>query len=128
MIRATSSIVSTIRKSHNNNHFTHILTKSLSTLKDSYEYILVSKEYKEDNPSKNGIGTIKLNRPKTMNALCDALFDDLIHAAKSLNEDDSIGCLLVTSSSNKAFAAGADISEMSSQQFSNVYKKVCFTF
>ena len=59
-----------------------------------------------------------------MNALCDALFDDLIHAATSLNDDDSIGCLIISSSSQKAFAAGADISEMSQQQFSNVYKKV----
>jgi len=124
MIRTTTSLLSkTVRFQ---NHQLHNISKSFSTLKDNYDHLLVSREYQEDKQNRQGVGCIKLNRPKTMNALCDALFDDLIHAATSLNDDDSIGCLIISSSSQKAFAAGADISEMSQQQFSNVYKKNMF--
>lgn len=48
---------------------------------------------------------------------------DLIHACKALDRDDSIGCLVITGS-KKAFAAGADISEMSKKTFSDCYKMV----
>lgn len=87
-----------------------------STLKDSYEYVKV--ETKE-----NGVGLITLDRPKALNALCDALFDDLIHAATALDKDDSIGCLVLTGS-QKAFAAGADISEMKDRTFAYAYQTV----
>lgn len=91
-----------------------------SSLKDSYEHILV--ERRVDSPdATNGVGLITLNRPKALNALCDALFDDLIHAGRSLDADDQIGCLVITGS-DKAFAAGADISEMSTRDFATVYK------
>ena len=49
-------------------------SSSSGELKDSYEYILASK--------KGNVGTIVLNRPKALNALCDGLLEDLIHAAK----------------------------------------------
>ena len=96
-------------------------------LKDSYENILV--ERKENaiagntNPG-NGIGLITLNRPKALNALSDGLFTDLIHAAKSFDQDDTIDCLVLTGST-KAFAAGADISEMKDRTFDYAYQKVC---
>ena len=50
----------------------------------------------------------------------DALFDDLIHASTAMDED--IGCLVVTGS-DKAFAAGADISEMKDRTFEYMYKR-----
>ena len=56
---------------------------------------------------KSNVGLITLNRPKVLNSLCDALFEDLIHASKTLNARDDIGCLVLTGSL-KAFAAGAD--------------------
>jgi 1,4-dihydroxy-2-naphthoyl-CoA synthase len=87
-----------------------------STLKDEYEYVKV--ELRD-----GGVGLITLHRPKALNALCDALFDDLIHAARALDSSPSIGCMVLTGSS-KAFAAGADISEMSTKEFDQVYKKV----
>jgi len=71
----------------------------------------------------NGVGLIELNRPKAMNALSDALVDDLIHVLTSFDNDDTIGCLVITSSSQKAFCAGADINEMSQKQFADAYKK-----
>ena len=70
-----------------------------------------------------GVGLIRLHRPKALNALSDALFDDLIHAATALNQDDAIGCLVLTGSP-KAFAAGADISEMKDRTFDFAYQKV----
>lgn len=68
---------------------------------------------------------ITLHRPKALNALCDALFEDLIHAVKAFEADDGVGCVVITGS-GKAFAAGADISEMSKQEFASVYKKNMF--
>lgn len=94
-----------------------------STLAKEYEHVLVERRFSEDNPDKCGVGLITLNRPKALNALCDALFDDLIDAASTFDQEDDIGCMVITGSS-KAFAAGADISEMSQREFSYAYKNV----
>ena len=91
---------------------------SSASLKDSYDHIQVDVSQKE-----KGVGLIRLHRPKAMNALCDALFDDLIHASTAMDDDDDIGCLVVTGS-DKAFAAGADISEMKDRTFEYTYTKV----
>lgn len=99
-------------------------TRCLSTaLKDSYEHVLVERRFSEQNPDKCGVGLIILNRPKALNALCDDLFGDLIHASTALDQEDEIGCLVLTGST-KAFAAGADIAEMSKREFSVAYKSV----
>jgi enoyl-CoA hydratase len=66
-------------------------------------------------------GVITLNRPKQLNALNDALMDDLGAALKAYDADDSIGCIVVTGS-EKAFAAGADISAMANYDHMQVYK------
>mmetsp|Transcript_16183 Transcript_16183/g.25251 ORF Transcript_16183/g.25251 Transcript_16183/m.25251 type:complete len:296 (+) Transcript_16183:75-962(+) len=90
-----------------------------TTLRDNYDYVIAEKKH-------NGaVGLITLNRPKAYNALCDALFNDLIHAAQALNDDPEIGCLVITGSS-KAFAAGADISEMKDREFAYAYKNNMF--
>jgi len=100
------------------------LDRCFSSLKESYDNILVEKRLHEDNDLA-GVGLITLNRPKALNALCDALFEDLLHASKVLNEDESIGCLVITGS-EKAFAAGADISEMANRDFATAYKTNMF--
>lgn len=67
------------------------------------------------------IGIITLNRPKQLNALSDQLMDELGHALKAFDADDSIRCIILTGS-ERAFAAGADISAMSKYNFVDAYK------
>jgi enoyl-CoA hydratase len=67
------------------------------------------------------VGIITLNRPKQLNALSDQLMDELGDALLAFDRDDAIGCIVVTGS-EKAFAAGADISAMSKYDFSDVFK------
>lgn len=86
-----------------------------AVLQDSYEHITVER--------RGGVGLVALHRPQALNALCDALFADLIHAATALDRDPDIGCLVLTGSA-KAFAAGADIGEMKDRTFDYAYQKV----
>ena len=66
-------------------------------------------------------GVITLNRPKQLNALNDALMDQLGAALLAFDADDAIGCMVITGS-DKAFAAGADIGAMATQTFMDAYK------
>lgn len=63
-----------------------------------------------------------MNRPKALNALCDGLMNDLIHAARAFDSMDSVGAIVITGS-EKAFAAGADIKEMSKRDYVENYTK-----
>jgi len=67
------------------------------------------------------VGLIALNRPKQLNALNDALMDELGAALKAFDADANIGCIVLTGS-EKAFAAGADIGAMAEYSFADVYK------
>jgi enoyl-CoA hydratase len=67
------------------------------------------------------VGIITLNRPKQLNALNDALMDELGTALKAFDANAGIGCMVITGS-EKAFAAGADIGAMASYSFADVYK------
>jgi len=80
----------------------------------SYDNILV-----ETTGEKNNVGLIRLNRPKALNALCNALFDDLEDALNDMEKNPEIGCIILTGS-EKAFAAGADIKEMQNNEFAEV--------
>jgi enoyl-CoA hydratase len=66
------------------------------------------------------VGLIQLNRPQALNALNAALMRELAHAVDGFEADGAIGCMVITGS-DKAFAAGADIKEMSEQAFIDVY-------
>ena len=68
------------------------------------------------------VGIITLNRPKALNALNGPLMDELGAALKAFDADEAIGCIIVTGS-DKAFAAGADISAMAKHNFNDVYKQ-----
>jgi enoyl-CoA hydratase len=57
------------------------------------------------------VGLIRLNRPKALNALCDALMQELGDQLLAFDADRSIGAIVITGS-ERAFAAGADIKEM----------------
>lgn len=99
---------------------------SNTSLKENYENILVERRLPENSDVVGGgVGVVTLHRPKALNALSDALFKDLIHAVRAFEEDDDIGCIVITGS-GKAFAAGADIEEMSKREFATVYKKNMF--
>lgn len=78
----------------------------------AYENILVE--------TRGRVGVIRLNRPAAMNALSSALVRELAAAIDSFEADPAIGCLIVTGS-DKAFAAGADIKEMSGKSFMDVF-------
>jgi len=112
-----------------NNNAAKYLCHNLSTLANSYETILVSRE-DGDTSSKDksglGVGIITLNQPKKLNALSDAVFNDLIHAAKAFDNMDDIGSIIITGA-GKAFAAGADIEEMNTKDFAHVYKSNMFS-
>ena len=70
----------------------------------------------------NKVGLIKLNRPKFLNALCDDLIKELNQALDLIEKDDSLSVVILTGS-EKAFAAGADISEMNDKEFIDLLKE-----
>jgi enoyl-CoA hydratase/carnithine racemase len=88
------------------------IRRLFSTDTKTYEYVLVEQ--------KGAVGIITLHRPKALNALCDGLLADLVAAATVFDKDDSIGAIIITGS-KKAFAAGADIKEMSTKTFAECY-------
>jgi enoyl-CoA hydratase len=78
----------------------------------TYENILVE--------TRGAVGLITLNRPKALNALCDALVREMGRALDDFENDAAIGAVVITGS-EKAFAAGADIKEMQSRSFVDVF-------
>ena len=84
----------------------------------SYENILTEVR---DTGAPLRAALITLNRPKQLNALNDALMDELGEALLGFDADDSIGCIVVTGS-ERAFAAGADIAAMAKHEFMHVYR------
>ncbi|MCA7086541.1 enoyl-CoA hydratase [Cupriavidus sp. DB3] len=79
----------------------------------AYENILVE--------NRGRVGLVTLNRPKALNALNDALMDELGAALTAFDQDEGIGCIVITGS-ERAFAAGADIGMMAKYSYMDVYK------
>ena len=69
---------------------------------------------------RGAVTLVTLNRPQALNALNSEVLKELIAAFAAYDADDSQHCLVLTGS-EKAFAAGADIKEMSSQGFADMY-------
>ena len=63
---------------------------------------------------------IRLNRPKALNALNDALMTELTTALKAAEADADVRCIVITGS-DRAFAAGADIKEMATKTYAEVF-------
>lgn len=78
----------------------------------NYQNILVE--------TRDAVGLITLNRPKALNALCDALVRELGAALDAFEKDDAVGAVVLTGS-ERAFAAGADIKEMAGKSFVDCY-------
>ena len=70
-----------------------------------YQHILVERNEQ--------IGIVTLNRPKELNALNFSLVGELVEALEELDSDQTIRCIVITGAGERAFAAGADIKEMS---------------
>jgi enoyl-CoA hydratase len=67
------------------------------------------------------VGIVTLSRPKQLNALNDALMNELGQALREFDGDDAIGAIVVTGG-EKAFAAGADVGAMKDWSYMDVYK------
>jgi enoyl-CoA hydratase len=78
----------------------------------SYEHILTER--------KDGVGLVTLNRPTVHNALSNALIEEIGHALDAMEQDEAIAVSIITGG-EKVFAAGADIKEMSSLNFSDMF-------
>ena len=78
----------------------------------AYEHIQVE--------SRGAVGLVTLHRPEALNALCAELIKELAAALDVFEANDSIGAIVLTGS-DKAFAAGADIKEMSGRSYMDVY-------
>jgi enoyl-CoA hydratase len=83
----------------------------------SYETILVEQ--------RDAVTLVTLNRPQALNALNSQVLADLIAAFAAYDADPSQRCLVLTGS-EKAFAAGADIKEMRSQAFADMFSSNFF--
>jgi enoyl-CoA hydratase/carnithine racemase len=77
---------------------------SSSTLTSVYENLLYEK--------KGAIAYVTLNRPKVLNALNKATIADLVEVFEDARDDVAVLGVILTGTGDKAFAAGADISEM----------------
>jgi len=69
--------------------------------------------------SQNGIATITINRPLKLNALNKATIEELHDAFKVANNDAIVKAIIITGSGEKAFVAGADISEFANFTIEN---------
>lgn len=74
-------------------------------MSEHYQFILVERDEQ--------IGIVTLNRPKELNALSTTVVAEIASALKDFDRDESIHCMVITGAGEKAFAAGADIKEMS---------------
>jgi len=79
----------------------------------TYENIVVE--------TRDRVALITLNRPKQLNALNDALMDELERALDEYDRDDAIGAIVITGS-ERAFAAGADVGAMKDWSYMDVYR------
>jgi enoyl-CoA hydratase len=78
----------------------------------AYENIVVE--------TRGRVGFITLNRPKQLNALNDALMNELQSALSEFDADEAIGAIVITGS-ERAFAAGADVGAMKDWSYMDVY-------
>ncbi|HEY0285090.1 MAG TPA: enoyl-CoA hydratase-related protein [Vicinamibacterales bacterium] len=70
----------------------------------SFDNLLVQREAR--------VAALTIQRPERLNALDAATLDDIRHAFLDVQQDESIRCVIVTGSGDKAFVAGADITEI----------------
>lgn len=84
----------------------------------SYETLIVERD--------EAVALIRLNRPEALNALNSKLLGELCEALDLCESDDGVRCVVLTGS-DRAFAAGADIKEMSQKSYAEMFKLDFFT-
>jgi enoyl-CoA hydratase len=84
----------------------------------SYETLLVEQ--------RGAVTLIQLNRPQALNALSSTVMKELIDAFAKFEADDSQGAAVLTGAGEKAFAAGADISEMADKPATEFFSQAFF--
>jgi enoyl-CoA hydratase len=88
----------------------------------SYETLIVETAAERSD----GVTLIRLNRPEALNALNSRLLDELGQAIEAAEADPAARCLVLTGS-ERAFAAGADIKEMSDKSYADMFTQDFFT-
>lgn len=68
------------------------------------------------------VAIVTLSRPEALNAFNTSQLETLLEAARSLSSDQSVRAVVLTGEGDRAFAAGADISEMSTKTPSEAYE------
>uniref|UniRef100_T1IQF7 Probable enoyl-CoA hydratase, mitochondrial n=1 Tax=Strigamia maritima TaxID=126957 RepID=T1IQF7_STRMM len=108
-----------VEQSKRNKHFYYLHLKIFFYMENivagSFQHIVVERRGNVGN-----VGLVMLNRPKALNALCDALMREVSVAFDDLEADSKIGAIVITGN-EKAFAAGADIKEMQNNTFSQTF-------
>ena len=84
----------------------------------AFETIILSVE--------NDIAQITLNRPEALNALNGQLLSDLMQALEDCDANAAVRCIILTGS-DKAFAAGADVTEMAGMTYVEAYLSTQFS-
>ena len=70
----------------------------------AYEHVRVER-------LEGGVGLLRIDRSERRNALNQATLQELAEAARAFDRDEAVGCLVITGD-ERAFAAGADVTEM----------------
>jgi len=96
---------------------TQIPTQNIHTDEMDYETILVEQ--------RGRVGLITLNRPKSLNALNSQISHDVLAALQAFDQDAGIGAIVIKGS-ERAFAAGADIAEMSDKTYVDMHSMDIF--
>lgn len=71
--------------------------------------------------TKGRVGIVTVNRPEALNAVNHAVMKSLMEAVSAFDQDDNIGCMVITGAGEKAFVAGADIKEMADKSYTDMY-------
>jgi enoyl-CoA hydratase len=84
----------------------------MSAVETTYETVLLERH--------DRVALVTLNRPKALNALSLQVMEEITALLTALDKDPGVGAIVITGSA-KAFAAGADIKEMASQSYMDMY-------
>ncbi len=74
-----------------------------------------------ETKTEEGVGVVTINRPEALNAINSDVMEGLLQAVAAFDADDAIGCIVLTGAGDKAFVAGADIKEMASKSYMEMY-------